>query len=777
MPRAWWDASHTGRLFGLRTASNWLMLLQRQTMSRSVRYRIIGAAVLAVGILVVLLFSLRKGVLRAEDILAAYDEESEYGQLTISYPLDETLFPPEIAAPTFRWEDSHAQSDAWLIALQFQDNEGSLNSLTRTAEWTPSDEQWEAIKHRSLEKDVRVTVIGVNHAAPGKILSSAGIAIRTSKDEVGAPVFYREVNLPFIEAIKDPSHIRWRFGEISSKAQPPIVLENLAVCGNCHSFSTDGRFLGMDVDYASDKGSYAITRVEEEIILAKSKIITWNDYKKDENEPTFGLLSQVSPDGRYVASTVKDRSIFVPRPSLDFSSLFFPLKGIIAVYRRDTGTFHALPGADDKEFVQSNPSWSPDGKYIVFVRNKAYVLKGNIGGKVLLSEEDCREFLEDGKTFLFDLYRIPFNDGEGGKAEPLEGASNNGMSNYFAKYSPDGKWIVFCKARTFMLLQPDSELYIIPAEGGEARRMRCNTPRMNSWHSWSPNGKWMIFASKPNGPYTQLFLTHIDEQGNDTPAVLLDRFTAPDRAANIPEFVNVRPGAIRKIHEQFVDDVSFVRAGIEFMRAYDYDRAVQAFHKALDLNPENVRALCKLGVSLAIQGKVAEAIPNYREAIRLKPDYAEAHNNLASALVMQGKIDEGIAHYTEAIGLNPLYVEAHASLGTALAMQGKLDQAVAHHSEAIRLSPDFGGAHYNLGLALAMQGKLDEAIEHYNEAIRLNPKDPDPHNDLGLALARQGKLDQAIGHFTQALRIRPDFAQARTNLDAALRQKEQRTGP
>ena len=64
-----------------------------------------------------------------------------------------------------------------------------------------------------------------------------------------------------------------------------------------------------------------------------------------------------------------------------------------------------------------------------------------------------------------------------------------------------------------MLLQPDSELYIMPAAGGEARRLECNTARMNSWHSWSPNGKWLVFSSKANSPYTQLFLTHIDEQG------------------------------------------------------------------------------------------------------------------------------------------------------------------------------------------------------------------------------------------------------------------------
>ena len=58
---------------------------------------------------------------------------------------------------------------------------------------------------------------------------------------------------------------------------------------------------------------------------------------------------------------------------------------------------------------------------------------------------------------------------------PIAGASNDGMSNYFPKYSPDGKWIVFTKSKSYMLLQPDSELYIIPAAGGAARRLRDNT--------------------------------------------------------------------------------------------------------------------------------------------------------------------------------------------------------------------------------------------------------------------------------------------------------------
>ena len=93
----------------------------------------------------------------------------------------------------------------------------------------------------------------------------------------------------------------------------------------------------------------------------------------------------------------------------------------------------------------------------------------------------------------------------------------NGESNYFARYSPDGRWIAFCKASSFMLLQPDSRIYIMPAQGGTPRLMNCNTPLMNSWHSWSSNSRWLVFSSKANTPYTQLFITHVDSLGNDAP--------------------------------------------------------------------------------------------------------------------------------------------------------------------------------------------------------------------------------------------------------------------
>ncbi len=69
--------------------------------------------------------------------------------------------------------------------------------------------------------------------------------------------------------------------------------------------------------------------------MATSDIITWDDYRREDGEPTLGLLSQISPDGRFVLSTVKDLSVFMPMPDLAFSQLFFPFKGIIGVYDRE----------------------------------------------------------------------------------------------------------------------------------------------------------------------------------------------------------------------------------------------------------------------------------------------------------------------------------------------------------------------------------------------------------------------------------------------------------
>lgn len=459
----------------------------------------------------------------------------------ISAPLDGAVFPRDFAPPVFRWSDDPG-AQRWRVVVR-RGMEVLVSGECSKPEWRPSAGQWDRMKAVSLTGSAtfRVESIGSGGAAG----PAATIAFRTSVDPAGASIFYREVPLPVGFAMDNKPLIRWRVGDVSSADPPRTVLAGMKTCANCHSFTADGKTLAMDIDFGPDKSTYAITNVEPDVQIARSHLIAWNDYRREDGQQTLGLMSSISPDGRYVVSTVKETIVLRFMPDPNCSQLFFPIRGILAVHDRVSGAFRSLPGADDPEFVQTNPAFSPDGRWLVFARARV----PDVPRKAIEAGPGVGREYEDGRRkILYDLYRVPFNDGRGGPAEPILGASANERSNFFARFSPDGRWIIFCQASSMMLNRPDASLHVIPAAGGVPRRLRCNAQlRMNSWHSFSPNGHWLVYSSKASGPMTQLWLTHIDSQGEDTTPVMLEGWVEPGRAANLPEFVKLAPGHLRSI--------------------------------------------------------------------------------------------------------------------------------------------------------------------------------------------------------------------------------------
>jgi protein O-mannosyl-transferase len=199
--------------------------------------------------------------------------------------------------------------------------------------------------------------------------------------------------------------------------------------------------------------------------------------------------------------------------------------------------------------------------------------------------------------------------------------------------------------------------------------------------------------------------------------------------------------------------------------------AIDHYTEALRLLPSYALAHYNLGHLLTSQGQTQEAMRHYAEAIRLLPTYAEAHNNLGMALANQGRATEAIYHYTEALRLQPRNAEAHNNLGNVLASQGQTQEALRHYTEALRLDPTFAEAHNNLGTALVNQGRATEAIHHYSEALRLQPSYARAHYNLGNVFNRQGKMQEAIQQYMEALRFQPNLAEAHHNLGATLAQE------
>jgi hypothetical protein len=471
-----------------------------------------------------------------------------FSSALITIPYDGTIFPPEIAPSEITWTDTNNDTSGWVISIEFAGGRPPLYAYRTEARYMPDNLTWEAIKTASSSSPATITVHGLDRDG-NAISRTQAVHISTSQDRVDATILYRQVPLPFQISTTYFKRLKWRMGDVASHDSPPVIMENLSTCASCHMATKDGSTIAMEMNYKGDIGAHLVAKVDKEIALDKGDFMTWADFPKPELLPkTRGLLAKISPDGSYMVSTVNELAFAAVTNETGISQLFFPTYGALGWYSIESREFALLPGASDTDYVQTDPSWSWDGKEIAFSRAPTkYEYHEDITRIHTRFEDENIHELNAKYPIQFNIYTVPFNKGMGGKATPLKGASHNGMSNYFPRFSPDGEWIVFTQSKSGIMLQPDSELYIVPAEGGTPRKMNCNRAVLNSWHSFSPNGKWLVFSSKVNSPFTEIFLTHIDENGMDSPPVLLSRFSDDEYAANLPEFVNIKPGILQRI--------------------------------------------------------------------------------------------------------------------------------------------------------------------------------------------------------------------------------------
>jgi Flp pilus assembly protein TadD len=736
---------------------------------------------------------------------------NQLAAIAIDYPLDGSVFPPEITPPTFLWRDDSESAKRWVIEISFANRTGGIRveapgypmqvgeidpqagsakdlaQLTprqmATRTWRPDAATWAKIKSRSV-KPATITITGFADGNSNLPVSRGTVTISTSLDPVGAPVFYRDVPLMLsprtdkglIQPLP-PSAIpliKWRLRSIA-EPESHVVMEKLYTCANCHSFSADGKTMGLDLDGPkNDKGLYTIVPVQKFMTIRNQDVIRWSSFQENLNAPTsepavkrFGFMSQISPDGRYVVTSIgppgagnvhqkenpgfapglSDRLFSINYPDFDFSQVFYPMRGILAWYDRLAKKLRPLPGADDPRFVQTSAFWSPDGKYLVFSRAEARDPYPP-GAELPDHANDPRE-----PQIQYDLYKIPFNDGRGGKAEPVAGASGNGMSNDFPKVSPDGRWIVFVQNHNGLLMRPDSKLYIVPFEGGKARLMKCNGPVMNSWHTFSPNGRWLAFSSKSRGPYTRLMLTHIDADGNDTPAIIVDNTTAANRAVNIPEFVDIPADGLEKIDPEATRFYRLLNGAFELMEKNQMAEAIEQWRQALQLDPDDAQAHFSLAVSLSGNNQEREAVEEYRKACALDPSRAAWFDHLAVSLALTGDPDAAVANWQKSLTLDPSNGKAEMEMGVVLAEKAQVQEGLEHLRKAVALAPEVADAHNALGWELAKAGRMDEGVEQLQKAVALSPASAAYYSNLGHVLGLRGDSAGAVTALEKAVEL------------------------
>ena len=203
--------------------------------------------------------------------------------------------------------------------------------------------------------------------------------------------------------------------------------------------------------------------------------------------------------------------------------------------------------------------------------------------------------------------------------------------------------------------------------------------------------------------------------------------------------------------------------GIAYGQKGEFDRAIADFDKAIEISSRYAEAYSNRGVAYSGKGEFDRAIEDYNTAIELNPNYADAYNNRGSTYRSQGEFDHAIVNYAKAIALKPKYVEAYYNRGATYGEKGDVDCAVEDYTKAIALKPNFAEAYNSRGNAYRRKGEFDRAIEDLDKAIETISDYADAYNSRGNAYKEKGEFDRAIEDYNTAISLKSDYAEAYSN--------------
>jgi tetratricopeptide (TPR) repeat protein/capsular polysaccharide biosynthesis protein len=234
------------------------------------------------------------------------------------------------------------------------------------------------------------------------------------------------------------------------------------------------------------------------------------------------------------------------------------------------------------------------------------------------------------------------------------------------------------------------------------------------------------------------------------------------------------------------------------------DRAIAAYQRAIELEPDLVLAHYNLGKAWQIQGEHSAAVACFDRVVELNPDHISGYTDGGFSLMALGKIAEALPYFAKAIAVKPDFVEAYCNLverqqfaqddddefSMAIAACGRFLQALTGRKKTLRLRSGYkedpstsrplseveglntsaqlpiaeicdnlAAIYLHLGNALTEYGSHDSATAYYQKALQIQPKNTELYWRLGNSLVKQKRLNAAILLYHMALTIQPALPQ------------------
>jgi tetratricopeptide (TPR) repeat protein len=221
-------------------------------------------------------------------------------------------------------------------------------------------------------------------------------------------------------------------------------------------------------------------------------------------------------------------------------------------------------------------------------------------------------------------------------------------------------------------------------------------------------------------------------------------------------------------------DASFpFLVGITNFLLKQYEAAVTAFRKQVELTPTDGDGHYYLGASLAALGRHAEAVPELELALKAYPDDSVTMLDLAEAYQKTQRILEALALYQKIVAVDKQNIAAWLGIANLAAANANWTESAGAWEALVALDPKDADARASLAYAYMQLKRYGAAAREYRTAAESVPSNlrhrageawalaMDGQADAALSIAREvlakatkGDLAEALAHFASGLALK-----------------------
>lgn len=198
--------------------------------------------------------------------------------------------------------------------------------------------------------------------------------------------------------------------------------------------------------------------------------------------------------------------------------------------------------------------------------------------------------------------------------------------------------------------------------------------------------------------------------------------------------------------------------------------SVSSINAAIAFDRNNYENYLALGntyeelISLDVEGAYEQSVNAYNKALEVNPNNPGIYLSIARSAFKNGDNTTSREYISKALQMNPRFVDAAFLLSQIQVSEGNVEEAVKSIEASINIDPGNSNLYFQLGLLRYNQENFDGAIVAFERAVILNPIFSNAKYFLGLSYEKTGRTEDAIGQFEDLNYLNPNNSEVETIL-------------